>query len=85
MKKKIWDNPRPSFLINRADGDDAPVDTNANSEAQAALTAANVLGDIIGGNNRRRAGLRINNVFFSLESILMAAILVAVVVLCTKK
>lgn len=84
MKKKIWDNPSP-ILINRADGENGNTTDITDIQTNTAVMAANVLGDIIGGNNRRRAGLRINNVFFSLESILMAAILIAVIVLCAKK
>ena len=42
--------------------------------------AAQLLGDIIGGPCRRRAGLRVNGIFFSLESILLAALLILAVI-----
>lgn len=84
MVKKQNLNYRADGVTIEAPTEPATVETPS-TPATTAIQAANVLGDIIGGNNRRRAGIRINNVFFSIESILMAAILIAVVVLCCKK
>lgn len=79
--------------IRRADGDceetaienpemnQPAVQTTATDAAQAAA----VIGDIIVGNNRRRAGLRINNVFFSMEAIVLSALLIVAVIIACKK
>lgn len=92
MKKKVWDNPTSNRnFFGRADGEEAetpsvtPQDPTGNPQASSAVAAANILGDILVGNNRRRAGLRINNVFFSMESIVLAAILIVLVVIACKK
>lgn len=79
---KLYSNP---LQMNREDGDTTPATDLVTNAAQNAANAAQVIGDIIVGNNRRRAGLRINNVFFSLESILLAAILIVMVVSVTKR
>lgn len=75
-----------NYFTGRADGE--PETTNEPmpvAYANAATTAANALGDLFGGNNRRRAGLRINNVFFTMESIMLVAILIVLVVIACKK
>lgn len=76
----------------RADGETNPTQTTTTEAAVVAkqtmadaATAASVIGDILVGNNRRRAGIRINNVFFSLESIILSAILIVAVVIACKK
>lgn len=79
---KLYSTP---LQMNREDGDTTPATDLVTNTAQNAANAAQVIGDIIVGNNRRRAGLRINNVFFSLESILLAAILIVMVVSVTKR
>lgn len=79
---KLYSTP---LQMNREDGDTTPATDLVTNAAQNAANAAQVIGDIIVGNNRRRAGLRINNVFFSLESILLAAILIVIVVSVTKR
>lgn len=85
MKKKIWNNKQEDLFFGRLDGE-GNEDTPATNESNTTVVAAaNALGDIIGGNNRRRAGLRINNVFFPLESILLTAILIVSVIICCKK
>lgn len=77
-----------NYFTGRADGEPANEPANEPTPmayANAATTAANALGDLFGGNNRRRAGLRINSVFFTMESIMLTAILVVLVVIACKK
>ena len=82
MKQNLSNDLRRNIFVNRADGDDS---ATMNDTSASVANAAQVLGDIIGGPNRRRAGVRVNNVFFSMESILLTALLVvAVVALCKK-
>lgn len=75
----------------RADGEMNPTQTTTEAPAVAeqtmadAATAASVIGDIIVGNNRRRAGIRVNNVFFSLESIVLSALLIVTIIIACKK
>lgn len=84
MKHKIWNNKKDEMFFGRLDGDET-VETPTTTQSGSVVAAANALGDIIGGNNRRRAGLRINNVFFPLESILLTGILIMLVIVCCKK
>ena len=79
---KIYGAP---LQMNREDGEPMPSTLDVPTAAQNAADAAQVIGDIIVGNNRRRAGLRINNVFFSVESILLTAILIVLVVMVAKR
>jgi len=76
MKQNLSRELNRRVFVNRADGE------NPETPAVdlAAANAAQLLGDIIAGPNRRRAGLRVNGVFFSLESILLAGLLVLGVV-----
>ena len=75
----------------RADGEMNYTQTTAEAPAvdeqtmADAATAASVIGDIIVGNNRRRAGIRVNNVFFSLESIVLSALLIVTIIIACKK
>ena len=78
MKQNLSNDLRRNIFVNRADGEETPGTNDVNPGTIA--NAAQVLGDIIGGPNRRRAGVRINNVFFSLESILLTALLVVAIV-----
>lgn len=89
LKQMMKQNLNKQFaapLVMREDGAqvNAPVVAEPQTMQQAA-NAAQVIGDLIVGNNRRRAGVRINNVFFSVESILLAALLVvSVIALCKR-
>lgn len=80
--------------LRRADGEDyvenpegcePKLDYGTENTAADAANAAAVIGDIIVGNNRRRAGLRINNVFFSMESLVLSAILIVAIIIACKK
>lgn len=84
MKQNLSNDLRQNIFVNRADGDN---DSNGTTDVNAAnvANAAQVLGDIIGGPNRRRAGMRVNGVFFSLESILLAALLIVAVIALRKR
>ncbi len=84
MKQNLSNDLRRNIFVNRADGDENPNAGAAVLASGSVANAAQVLGDIIGGNNRRRAGLRINGVFFSIESILLAALLVVSVIALKK-
>lgn len=82
MKQNLSNDLNRKIFFNHADGDEPathPVDT-ANI-----ANAAQVLGDIIGGPCRRRAGLRVNGIFFSLESILLVALLILAVIALKKR
>ena len=82
MKQNLSNDLNRKIFVNHADGDEPathPVDT-ANI-----ANAAQVLGDIIGGPCRRRAGLRVNGIFFSLESILLIALLILAVIALKKR
>lgn len=78
MKQNLSNDLNRKIFVNHADGDETP--TRQNIDTANVANAAQVLGDIIGGPCRRRAGLRVNGIFFSLESILLAAILILAVV-----
>lgn len=84
MKQNLSNDLSRNIFVNRADGDN---DSNGTTDVNAAnvANAAQVLGDIIGGPNRRRAGMRVNGVFFSLESILLAALLIVAVIALRKR
>lgn len=87
LDRRYIDNPR-AFFTGRADGDTESTEGGSENENtnEQMLLGAQFLGELIGGNNRRRAGIRINNVFFSIESFLLFGILVCgVVALCRKK
>lgn len=84
MKQNLSNDIRRNIFVNRADGDETPDSVTSSVNPGSVANAAQVLGDIIGGPNRRRAGLRVNGVFFSIESILLAALLVAVIILIRK-
>ena len=84
MKQNLSNDLRRNIFVNRADGDNDPNGTTDVNAANVA-NAAQVLGDIIGGPNRRRAGMRVNGVFFSLESILLAALLIVAVIALRKR
>lgn len=72
-----------NIFVQRADGD-SESGIPAAGAAEAA-NAAQLIGDIIAGPSRRRAGLRVNGVFFSIESLLLAGLLVVgVVMLCRR-
>ena len=82
-KKKLWEeNNSNKYFNGRLDGGD---DNETPASSDLINRAANIIGDIIGGNNRRRAGIRVNNVFFSLESILLTAILIVSIVSIRKR
>lgn len=78
MKQNLSNDLNRKIFVNHADGDETT--TRQNIDTANVANAAQVLGDIIGGPCRRRAGLRVNGIFFSLESILLAAILILAVV-----
>ena len=78
MKQNLSNDLRRNIFVSRADGEQ-PDSTNPIDNGTMA-NAAQLLGDLIGGPNRRRAGIKVNNVFFSLESILLAALLVVAIV-----
>lgn len=89
MKQNLSNDLRRNIFVNRADGRDRMGATGTSGEQPDSTdsidngTLANVaqlLGDLIGGPNRRRAGIKVNNVFFSLESILLTALLVVAIV-----
>ncbi|MBQ9473274.1 MAG: ImmA/IrrE family metallo-endopeptidase [Bacteroidales bacterium] len=72
----------------RADGasvatPDIDADLHTTDEQRTARDAE-ILGQIIGGNNRRRLGLRINNTFFTAETILLAGLLATAVVIAVR-
>ena len=78
MKQNLSNDLRRNVFVNRADGED---NTPTNDlDAGTVCNAAQLLGDLIGGPNRRRAGVKINNIFFSLESILLTALFIVAVV-----
>ena len=78
MKQNLSNDLNRKIFVNRADGDETSTPTTPDNATLA--NAAQLLGDIIGGPCRRRAGLRVNGIVFSLESILLAAILILAVV-----
>ncbi len=78
MKQNLSNDLNRKIFVNHADGDETT--TRQNIDTANVANAAQVLGDIIGGPCRRRAGLRVNGIFFSLESILLAALLILAVV-----
>lgn len=77
MKQNLSNDLNRKIFVNHADGNDTP-DPSVDNATLA--NAAQLLGDIIGGPCRRRAGLRVNGIFFSLESILLTAILILAVI-----
>ena len=77
MKQNLSNDLNRKIFVNHADGNDTP-DPSVDNATLA--NAAPLLGDIIGGPCRRRAGLRVNGIFFSLESILLAALLILAVI-----
>lgn len=77
MKQNLSNDLNRKIFVNRADGNDTP-DPSVDNATLA--NAAQLLGDIIGGPCRRRAGLRVNGIFFSLESILLVALLILAVI-----
>lgn len=77
MKQNLSNDLNRKIFVNHADGNDTP-DPSVDNATLA--NAAQLLGDIIGGPCRRRAGLRVNGIFFSLESILLAALLILAVI-----
>jgi hypothetical protein len=77
MKQNLSNDLNRKIFVNHADGNDTPDPSVDNANI---ANAAQVLGDIIGGPCRRRAGLRVNGIFFSLESILLAALLILAVI-----
>lgn len=77
MKQNLSNDLNRKIFVNHADGNDTP-DPSVDNATLA--NAAQLLGDIIGGPCRRRAGLRVNGIFFSLESILLTALLILAVV-----
>lgn len=77
MKQNLNNDLNRKIFVNHADGNDTP-DPSVDNATLA--NAAQLLGDIIGGPCRRRAGLRVNGIFFSLESILLAALLILAVI-----
>lgn len=81
MKQNLSRELRRDIFVNRADGEYTP---NENPATADVANVAQLLGDIIGGPNRRRAGLRVNGVFFSIESILLAALLVVSIIALKK-
>ena len=78
MKQNLSNDLRRNIFVSRADGEQPDNDNPIDSGTVA--NAAQLLGDIIGGPNRRRAGIKVNNVFFSLESILLTALLVVAII-----
>lgn len=77
MKQNLSNDLNRKIFVNHADGNDTP-DPSVDNATLA--NAAQLLGDIIGGPCRRRAGLRVNGIFFSLESILLTALLILAVI-----
>ncbi len=77
MKQNLSNDLNRKIFVNHANGNDTP-DPSVDNATLA--NAAQLLGDIIGGPCRRRAGLRVNGIFFSLESILLAALLILAVI-----
>lgn len=77
MKQNLSNDLNRKIFVNHADGDDTP---NPSVDNATLANAAQLLGDIIGGPCRRRAGLRVNGIFFSLESILLTALLILAVI-----
>ena len=82
MKQNLSNDLNRKIFVNRADGNDTP-DPSVDNATLA--NAAQLLGDIIGGPCRRRAGLRVNGIFFSLECILLAALLILAVIALKKR
>lgn len=80
MKQNLSKELRRDIFVNRADGN-SPIEDPTTPDV---ANVAQLLGDIIGGPNRRRAGLRVNGVFFSLESILLASLLVVSIIALRK-
>ena len=78
MKQNLSNDLNRKIFVNRADGDETSTPQTPDNATLA--NAAQLLGDIIGGPCRRRAGLRVNGIFFSLESILLAALLILAVI-----
>jgi len=73
----------------RADGAEV-LDINAGAavpmtEDQRTARDAEILGQMIGGNNRRRLGIKVNNVFVTAETILLTAILATTIVIAARK
>ena len=84
MKKQNLNNDLDrNIFVQRADGDTAAAMPAAGAAEVA--NAAQVLGDIIAGPSRRRAGLRVNGVFVSLESILLAGLLIVGIIALVRK
>ncbi len=74
-------NPRKErMLVRRADGEETTAVETVTTDAEAAVRGAQLLGELIGGRQRNRAGMKINGTFFPLSDILLAGILVAVTV-----
>ena len=90
MKQILFANSTPQFT-SRADGaetatpDIDPAAVATLTDDQRTARDAEILGQIVGGNNRRRLGLRVNNTFFTAETILLAAILATVIVIAARR
>lgn len=80
MYKQNLDSRRRSIMtLERSDGDNSAATPEVvTSDAEAAVRGAQLLGELIGGRQRSRAGLKVNGTFFPLSDILLAGILVAV-------
>lgn len=84
MKKQNLNNDlERNIFVQRADGEKESGMPAAGAAEVA--NAAQVLGDIIAGPSRRRAGLRVNGVFVSLESILLAGVLIVGIIALVRK
>lgn len=83
MKQNL--NPQRRSLYAFADGDTIDtIDTTA-QQAQQTVRTAELLGDMIGGPQRRRSGIRINGTFFPLSDIMLFGILLTVVVIAARR
>lgn len=85
MYKQNLNLRKDELLVARADGDNEPMENSAAVEAaEQTVQAAELLGEMIGGPQRRRAGLRINGTYFPLSDIMLFGILIATVFLACK-
>lgn len=88
MKQILFQSdPRTTLRADGASVATPDIDTGTAlqpTDEQRTARDAEILGQIIGGNNRRRLGLRVNNTFFTAETLLLAALLATAVVIAVR-
>ncbi len=85
MYKQNLDYRRGVGVMRRADGADVETDSTPEvsttvNETENAINVAELIGTLVGGNPRRRAGLMINRTFFPFSDFLLFGVLICAVI-----